>query len=162
MNVGIRETGAIQLAGLTRKVRTADGENLRAIPAFWDEITKEKAFDKLFADYQENGILNGAMVGACLDHHQDEFTYMIALEPSPSSDLSGMETRTIPEQTWAVFPGHGPMPETIQNTWKQIYTDWLPASAFKHSGGPELEIYPSPVDEHGNMQFEVWIPVVRR
>jgi AraC family transcriptional regulator len=82
-------------------------------------------------------------------------------KPSGTSDLEGMTVKTIPAQTWAVFRDKGPMPASIQETWKRIYGEWFPASQYEHSGGPELEVYPEE-DQPGEMPYEIWIPVKRK
>jgi AraC family transcriptional regulator len=164
MNYEIRTLGEITLAGISRKMRTVDGENLREIPKMWEKVNAEKTLAALAKDYARDGILNGAWVGACTDFVEDqqEFVYMIGLEPSAGSDLSGMETRTIPPATWAVFPGKGPMPSSIQETWKRIFGEWFPATDYEHAGGTELEIYPDEADENGDVPYEVWIPVRKK
>jgi len=35
----------------------------------------------------------------------------------------------VPESTWAVFEAAGPFPETLQDVWERIYSEWFPSSA---------------------------------
>jgi AraC family transcriptional regulator len=159
----IRNEKEIVLAGVSRMISTVDGQNYREIPKFWDEVNEQRPLGKLFADYGKSGLLQGAMVGAILEYDQanERLLYLIGLEPSGTSDLEGMTVKTIPAQTWAVFRDKGPMPASIQETWKRIYGEWFPASQYEHSGGPELEVYPEE-DQPGEMPYEIWIPVKRK
>lgn len=69
------------------------------------------------------------MYGICLDHEAPEgsFKYMIADDYVPSKEMPDkFETVVIPENTWAVFPCKGPMPEALQKVNTQIFSEWLP------------------------------------
>ena len=162
MDYEIRSLGEFTLEGVARKFSTMDGENLRAIPRFWQEANNDPRFARLFASSDAHGICRGAVVGACLDAvpEKEEFVYLIGVEPG--GDGAGFERRLIPAQTWAVFRGRGTMPDSIQETWKRIFGEWFPATDYEHAGGPELEISPAEGDSDGNMPYEVWIPVKKK
>lgn len=57
------------------------------------------------------------------------------------------------------FESTGPMPQAIQQVWKRIYAEWLPASGYEHTGMPELEVYPEGNNTAEDYRCEVWIPV---
>lgn len=40
--------------------------------------------------------------------------------------------------TWAVFEVVGPFPETLQNVWGRIYSEWFPSSNYEQIEGPEI------------------------
>ena len=111
--------------------------------------------------------LNNALkyVEACMDFSKEmkeEFNYMIGLEPSENADLKGLERRVVPKLTWAVFPGTGKMPDSIQLVWKRIYSEWFPATEYIHAEGPELEIYLPMEKNTEECPFEIWIPIEKK
>ncbi len=90
----------------------------------------------------------------------EEMTCAIAIEPADAGagspgDASGLEYRSfeIPASRWAKFESVGALPDAIQDVWKRFFTEWFPATDYKHSGGPELEVY------FADHRCEVWIPL---
>ncbi|RXZ00679.1 GyrI-like domain-containing protein [Fictibacillus sp. S7] len=45
----------------------------------------------------------------------------------------GLEILSIPATKWGVFEVHGAMPDSMQNAWKQISSEWFPSSHQKAS-----------------------------
>jgi AraC family transcriptional regulator len=59
------------------------------------------------------------------------------------------------------------MPGAIQAVWKQIYSEWFPASEYEHAGTPDFELYPeqedpSIDDTSEKYRCEVWIPIKKK
>ncbi|MCX7708843.1 MAG: GyrI-like domain-containing protein, partial [Clostridia bacterium] len=55
-----------------------------------------------------------------------------------------------------------PFPETLQNVWGRIYSEWFPASGYEQAEGPEILR-----NEHKDVtspcfKSEIWIPVKKR
>ena len=130
------------------------------IPLFWQE--------------HHSGPLAGKVCGVFGINVDEEmggnrFEYMIA-DPYNSADPvpEGLEVRTIPAFTWAVFPVRGPMPIALQDVNTKIYTEWLPAlREYEFAAGYCVEYYDSPMnypkgtlDE--NYYCEIWIPIRRK
>ncbi|KGM45005.1 hypothetical protein NP83_08585 [Neobacillus niacini] len=44
----------------------------------------------------------------------------------------------VPALTWAVFEAVGPFPNTLQNVWGRIYSEWYPSSNYQLAVGPEM------------------------
>lgn len=61
--------------------------------------------------------------------------------------------------TWAVFESVGPFPETLQNIWGRIYSEWLPSSGYEVVEGPEILWNESPDTSNPDYRSEIWIPV---
>ena len=53
---------------------------------------------------------------------------------------SGFVRTTVPGATWAVFEHRGPVGE-IDQTVNYIYGTWLASTPWRHTFGPDLEIY---------------------
>ena len=164
MDYEIREIKEFEIAGDIQEVSTVNGQNYVDIPKFWKEINQKEDFNSLEKNIDANGLLKGSYVGACMDFNEKEekFNYMIGLQPQEGTDLKSMENRTIPALTWAVFPGCGKMPESIQTVWKRIFSEWFPATDYVHANGPELEIYLPMKEDSEEMPFEIWIPIEKK
>ena len=44
----------------------------------------------------------------------------------------------VPASSLAVFKSIGPFPETLQDIWSRIYSEWLPSSNYEQIEGPEI------------------------
>ncbi|MEE4564121.1 AraC family transcriptional regulator [Paenibacillus polymyxa] len=160
MDYKIVEKAAFTVIGKSIQVTTKNGENLREIPKFWDRLNADGTSDRIHALGTGDDIL-----GICLDmkHGEETFSYLIAAEGNEDVAASnGLEARTIPAATWAVFTSTGPMPHSIQKVWQRIYQEWFPASNYEHSGGPELEVYTMGDAHAEDYRSEVWIPITKK
>ncbi|WP_026894233.1 AraC family transcriptional regulator [Clostridiisalibacter paucivorans] len=75
------------------------------------------------------------------------------------SDL--VELRVEPS-TWAVFEVVGPFPETLQNIWGRIYSEWFPSSNYEIVEGPEILWNENKDVTSPKFKSEIWIPVIKR
>lgn len=73
----------------------------------------------------------------------------------------GYEVLTVEESDWAVFTVIGVFPNSVQDTWARIYSEWLPSSEYQLTGGPELLWHESPDLTKPDCKSEIWIPVSR-
>lgn len=130
------------------------------VPSFWN-------------DHISQGKLNDVcgMYGINIDEEMggNEFEYLIAEDYSKEKDgMEGYIVKTIPKFTWAVFPCYGPGPESIQETNKKIFSEWLPnCRDYEIAAGYNIEMYNDPSKyENGvldkNYYSEVWIPVKKK
>ncbi|MBN1798308.1 MAG: AraC family transcriptional regulator [Spirochaetales bacterium] len=161
MDYEIKNLGEITVAGEMRHFTSKDGQNFKEIPQFWQELEAGGEIDTIMSHSDPNGILRGSCLGICMDfsEQQEEFNYMIGMEPKKGADVKPLKTRIIKPHTWAVFRGSGPMPDAIQKVWKQIFSEWFPATDYTHAGDEEIEVYPPAEDCVDNIPFEIWIPV---
>lgn len=136
--------------------------NIQDVPKFWQDKHSDGTISELVPKIKDMGLIGvGYNYNADkkeFDWFYDDFTYMIAVQ---GDQLSGKITDKfkIPESTWAIFPGKGQMPESIQLLWKRIYQEWFPATNYEPAPGPTLELYLSETDENNEVKYEIWIPV---
>ncbi|MEO0606222.1 MAG: AraC family transcriptional regulator [Myxococcota bacterium] len=111
----------------------SDKNNVAAkIPALWDAFTER--MDELEGDRDVYFGLITCETGS------DALQYLAC------GDLVGrvpdaMVVDAVPAGTWAVFEHRGP-PEGLDNTVNFVYSTWLPNNrSWRHSYGPDLEIY---------------------
>ncbi|WP_226669558.1 AraC family transcriptional regulator [Metabacillus litoralis] len=135
------------------------GENNKEIPLFWNTINRSGLTKTLATHADEMGLM-----GICLNHNleQEEMTYFIGVEKISEKVIQECEERTIPASTWAVFEVVGPMPHSIQNVWKRIFSEWFPSTGYEHGNGPEIEVYPDGDAFAEDYRSEVWVPIMKK
>jgi AraC family transcriptional regulator len=160
MDYKIIEKPAFTVFGKGIRVTTKDGENFKIVPKFWAESDAEGLTEKLCARAP------GAdeCFGICMDmdHEKEEFTYMIAVRKPDGIDTRPFEEKVIPLSTWAVFEAVGPLPESVQKVWQDVYSEWFPSTGYEHTGGPELEVYPSAFMTDPQHCCQIWVPIVKK
>jgi AraC family transcriptional regulator len=91
------------------------------------------------------------------------FDFYIAVESTASTGMSvpgqTLEKHGVPAAQWAIFRNRGHMPDALIEAEMWAFTQWLPASGFRHAAAPELEVYP-PDDAVGGVLVEFWLPIV--
>ncbi|MFI1149243.1 GyrI-like domain-containing protein [Streptomyces sp. NPDC020817] len=86
--------------------------------------------------------------GTELDYYQAVVT---------SAAPEGTTSLAVPPGTWAVFTTTGPMPQAVQELWRDVFTEWFPSNAYRSRSGPEiLRVRPSDETE---VEAELWLPV---
>lgn len=159
MKYKILEKESFQIVGVKRKYNCHNGENTKEIPVFWDEVNSDGTDDVLFQ--LNNGTIEGVL-GVCVadESYQENglIDYWIAADHvgEVPENLQSME---IPASKWVVFEVHGPMPNAMQDTWKQIYSEWFPSNPYEPAGTPELEVYSSGNASSPDYYSEIWIPI---
>lgn len=79
-----------------------------------------------------------------------------------SNEPTEFDELNVESGTWAVFESVGPFPETLQNIWGRIYSEWLPSSGYEVVEGPEMLWNESPDISNPAYRSEIWIPVKRK
>ncbi|OAS82534.1 MULTISPECIES: GyrI-like domain-containing protein [Metabacillus] len=159
MNYKIIQEEAFVIIGKGFRVSMENGENNKKIPLLWKESNQNGFSEALAKQAGDLGLL-----GVCLDfnHQENEFTYFIGAEKTTEHFLPDWELRKIPAATWAVFESIGPMPDTIQQVWKNIYSEWFPSTGYEHANGPEFESYSEGDPNSEDYRAEVWIPIIKK
>lgn len=159
MQYKIEEKSKFTVLGVSRNVNMENAGT--EIPKFWTE------------HYQKgDGKYVCGMYGICYDginKGDKNFEYLIADNYNPQEEIpEGFVTKTIPAQTWAVFPCKGPMPAAIQQVNQKIYGEWLPnCKDYELAGEYNIEMYTDISKYDGGNQApeyytEIWIPVKKR
>lgn len=158
MNYRIEELGGFKIVGVKERVRTEEAANTDVIADIWKKLGQEGFFGKLWdirdAECKVNGILGVCANGAW--GHNEFFDYYFAIA-SDQAAPEGMVELDFPSAIWAVFDAEGPA-DQIGETWKRLYTEWVPVSAYDLAYLPAIENY-LPPEANKN---ELWIPVVKK
>lgn len=133
MDVKLIEKPAFQIVGVSQKVPLQyQGEN-QAIMELAQRITpQQRAEMHTFDDVYPHQVVN-----ASFDFQEGrtteggEMTHMIGFATSQENTYENLEQLSVPAHTWAVFPNEGPFPQTLQETWARIFSEWLPSSGYQ-------------------------------
>jgi AraC family transcriptional regulator len=159
MNYRIETKEAFRAIGYKIRVSTDNDVNFVKIPEFWAECDASGKCGALCA-YNDNPVPQGLM-GICANEEGSTFDYFIATASTkPLGD--GMSELFVPSTNYVVFEAVGPMPESIQNTWKRAFTEWFPTSGYDIAPGAQVEWY---IDEDGSSadcRSEIWIPIRKK
>ena len=126
------------------------GDNsLSEIPSYWDEYFAEELEKKISPDL---GVCGPVVDGS------DDFWYGIGCFERDATEIpDGFVKWDISDNTWAIFKCEGEFPESIGETWKQIYSEWLPQAKYEFVPSYDIEYYTC--DENDNIGCEIWVPV---
>jgi len=138
-------------AGIRRKHTFASmGKD---IPRQWDEFMK---LGELPGQVGKTGY--GAICGG--DPKTQTMEYMCAVEVASFDALpKDIGRMRVPAVRYAVFLHEGNV-ATIQDTWKQILSVWLPSSGLQSAETPDFELYDERFDGvTGEGGVEIWLGV---
>lgn len=156
MNYRIVEKDAFRIIGIKRTYNYKNGDNVRGIPHFWNDVHGDGTNDRLIE--LNNGEVHG-ILGVCCDEKQNGLMDYWIASASISDVPDGMDSYEIPASKWVIFEVNGPMPHAMQDTWKKIYSEWFPSNPYKPAGTAELEVYTNENPSNPNYYSEIWIPI---
>lgn len=147
---------AFPVIGIELKTTTREGKNFIEIPQFWQQVIQNEQIKNIPNKKKPDTVL-----GICMDFSADgSFSYVIGSEVTDTDHVpDDMVCKKIPEAEYAVFTTRGKMPDSIQNTTRYIYKEWLPNSKYQHAHSPEFELYDERSDNSENAEVDVYIPV---
>lgn len=138
---------------------TANEENKKSIPAFWERAYRDGTMETLLNITNDKNRIFGICYG---DASRDAktFEYSIAVPCNENTEApEGFRKTTINAQTFAVFPCTGAMPEAIQNTWQRIVSEFFPTSVYQPTYEFDIEVYGEGDMDSDDYESEIWIPV---
>lgn len=162
MNYRMVEKEEFAIVGLMRRVPLIyEGVNPH-IAAMWGQLNEELiATLKALSNVEPLGLISastnfseGRLDGGELDHYIGVAT--------TQDEPAGLARLDVLASTWAVFESAGPFPQTLQNIWGRIYSEWFPSSGYESVAGPEILWNESKDVESPTFRSEIWIPVSKR
>ncbi|MBP3963437.1 AraC family transcriptional regulator [Paenibacillus lignilyticus] len=163
MNFRIEEKEAFRIVGLMKRVPIIFHGVNPEIAAMAGSLTEEKIQKlKSLSNISPRGMLSASTnfseermeEKGELDHYLGVATTLECPED--------MEKLEVAPSTWAVFEAVGPFPDTLQNVWGRIYSEWFPSSSYEQTQGPELLWNESKDMTSPTYRSEIWIPVRKR
>lgn len=162
MNYRIEEKAGFSIVGIVKRVSLIyEGVNPE-IAAMWQSLDEDTIVTlKALSNVQPGGLISastnfseGRLDGGELDHYIG-----VATTSEHPKNLTRLEVLA---STWAVFESVGPFPETLQNIWGRIYSEWFPSSGYEQATGPEI-LWNQNKDVTSPMfRSEIWVPVSKR
>lgn len=162
MNYRIEEKDEFRIVGLMKRVPLIyEGVNPE-IASMWASLDEDTINAlKALSNVEPVGLLSastnfseGRLEGGELDHYIG-----VATSKEHPKNMSRLE---VPASTWAVFESVGPFPETLQNIWGRIYSEWFPSSNYEQAMGPEILWNENKDVDSPTFRSEIWIPVKKR
>ncbi|MFF7178955.1 GyrI-like domain-containing protein [Streptomyces sp. NPDC008121] len=98
--------------------------------------------------------------GTELDYLHAVITSATASDGPPEGAPEGVAVLPVPAGTWAVFTASGPVPQAIQELWRDVFTEWFPSNPYRSRPGPEI-LRTRMSAEMTEADAELWLPVER-
>ncbi|EJL46117.1 AraC family transcriptional regulator [Brevibacillus agri] len=162
MNYRMEEKEAFRIVGLKKRVPLIYNGVNPEIAAMWASLDAEKIrLLKSLSNVEPLGMLSastnfsdGRLDNGELDHYIGVATTLDCPE-----SLAKLE---VPASTWAVFEAVGPFPDTLQDVWGRIYSEWFLSSGYELAEGPEMLWNADKDTTSPTFRSEIWIPVVKK
>ena len=132
---GVTKKNAFVVAGISARIGK---DNMLEIPALWPRLMRHVPLP---------GQLGKVGYGLCYGSNMEQgsFNYMAAVEVEADSEPpAGLVLMQVPAQTYLVFRitlGTGEIHPQMQAAMKYIFSEGLPKSGRKPTGGIDLEVY---------------------
>ncbi|KAA9005888.1 AraC family transcriptional regulator [Paenibacillus spiritus] len=163
MNYRIVEKEPFRIVGTMKRVPIQFNGVNPEISAMWNHLTKDDIDQiKKLSNIEPFGIIQASTnfseermeENGELDHYIGVATTLEGPE-----QLAKLE---VPSRTWAVFEATGPFPDTLQNVWGRIYSEWFPSANYELAAGPEMLWNESKDFSSTTFKSEIWIPVAKK
>ncbi|GIP19985.1 AraC family transcriptional regulator [Paenibacillus sp. J22TS3] len=163
MNYRIVEKEAFRIVGLSKRVPIVFQGVNPEISAMAESLKEEDIQElKALSNVEPYGLISASTnfsegrmdEKGELDHYIGAATKELCPDKWSCLEVSA--------STWAVFESVGPFPDTLQNIWGRIYSEWFPSSSYELAKGPELLWNESRDVSASNFRSEIWIPVLKK
>lgn len=163
MNYRIVEKEAFRIVGIMKRVPIQFHGVNEEISSMWKSLTRDDIDHlKSLSNVEPSGLIQASTnFSEGRMEEQGELEHYIGVattKPCPEN-LVKLE---VPATLWAVFEAVGPFPETLQNVWGRIYSEWFPSVNYELTVGPEI-LWNEGIDITSHAyRSEIWIPVIQK
>lgn len=163
MNYRIEEKEAFRIIGIKKRVQIVFNGVNPEIAAMWKSLNQE-IISKLkeLSNVKPLGIISASInfsEGRMEEKGELDHYIGAATTRECPDNLTQLE---VPASTWAVFEAVGPFPDTLQNVWGRIYSEWFPSSNYEQAEGPEILWNEHKDVTSPNFISEIWIPIIKK
>lgn len=163
MNYRIEEKEAFSIAGIKKRVPIIFNGVNPEISEMWKSLNSEKISKlKELSNVEPIGLISASTnfsEGRMEEKGELDHYIGVATNKECPSDLSELR---VAASMWAVFEAVGPFPDTLQDVWGRIYSEWFPSSNYEISEGPEILWNENKDTASPNFRSEIWIPVIKK
>lgn len=163
MNYRIEEKEEFCIIGIKKRVPIIFNGVNPEIAKMWQSLTAED-INKLkeLSNIEPKGLISASLnfsEGRMEEKGELDHYIGVATTRECPKNLSKLE---VAASTWAVFEAIGPFPDTLQNVWGRIYSEWFPASNYEQKQGPEMLWNENKDVTSPTFKSEIWIPVIKK
>jgi AraC family transcriptional regulator len=163
MNYRIEEKEAFHIIGIKKRVPIIFNGVNPEIASMWKSLD-EKTINELknLSNVEPLGLLSASanFSEGRLEEKGELDHYIGAATTRECPD--NLTMLNVDASTWAVFEAVGPFPETLQNVWGRIYSEWFPSSNYEQREGPEILWNENKDLTSPTFRSEIWIPVMKK
>ncbi|CAN7433240.1 AraC family transcriptional regulator [Peribacillus frigoritolerans] len=163
MNYRIEEKEAFHIIGIKKRVPIIFNGVNPEIASMWKSLD-EKTINELknLSNVEPLGLLSASanFSEGRLEEKGELDHYIGAATTRECPD--NLTQLKVDASTWAVFESVGPFPETLQNVWGRIYSEWFPSSNYEQREGPEILWNENKDITSPTFRSEIWIPVMKK
>ncbi|KPU57807.1 MULTISPECIES: AraC family transcriptional regulator [Bacillus] len=163
MNYRIKEKEPFRIIGITKRVPIVFNGVNEEIASMWKSLNPESIQTlKSLSNMEPNGIISASTnfsEGRMEEKGELDHYIGVASTKDCPEQFAQLE---VTASTWAVFEAVGPFPETLQNVWGRIYSEWFPSSNYELAEGPEILWNEQKDTSSPNFKSEIWIPVLKK
>ena len=163
MNYRIVEKEAFNLVGIKKRVPIIFNGVNPEIAAMWQSLDMEKINKlKQLSNVEPVGLLSASTnFSEGRMEEKGELDHYIGVATNKECP-KGLTKLEVPALTWAVFEAVGPFPDTLQNVWGRIYSEWFPSSNYELAQGPEMLWNEHKDVSSPTFKSEIWVPVSQK
>jgi AraC family transcriptional regulator len=162
MDYRIIEKGPFYIVGLGKRVSLQYNGVNPEIAAMWASLTEDDVTElKQLCDEEPAGFISATLNFTEGREEGTEIEHYIGVASSEPG-IGKWQTLPVPAASWAVFTSVGKFPETLQNIWARIYSEWFVMSDYELSEGPEILWNASKDTGSPDFHSEIWIPVRKK
>jgi AraC family transcriptional regulator len=163
MNYRIEEKEAFRIVGIKKRVPIIFKGINPEIASMWESLD-EKAINKLkeLSNVAPSGLISASTnFSEGRTEEKGELDHYIGAATTKQcpDNFSRLE---VPASTWAVFESIGPFPDTLQEVWGRIYSEWFPSSNYEQIEGPEILWNEHKDVTSPSFKSEIWIPITKK
>ena len=163
MNYRIKEKEPFRIIGIQKRVPIVFNGVNEEIASMWKSLNPESIqMLKSLSNMEPNGIISASTnfsEGRMEEKGELDHYIGVARAEDCPEQFAQLE---VTASTWAVFEAVGPFPETLQNVWGRIYSEWFPSSNYELAEGPEILWNDQKDTSSPNFKSEIWIPVLKK
>ncbi len=163
MNYRIVEKEAFKIVGFGKRVKIVFNGVNPEIAEMYKLLTPEIIMKlKSISNIEPKGMISASTnFSEGRMEEKGELDHYIGVATS-DLNIEGFDVLDVENNTWAVFESVGKFPETLQNIWGRIYSEWFPSSGYEAVNAPEIVWHESPDTTNPNYRSEIWIPVRKK
>lgn len=163
MNYRIEEKAAFRIVGIYKRVPILFKGINPEIAAMWKSLDENTIYElKKLSNTEPMGLLSASTnfsEGRMEEKGELDHYIGVATTKECPNHLTSLE---VAASTWAVFEVVGPFPDTLQNVWGRIYSEWFPSSNYEQTKGPEILWNENKDTTSPTFKSKIWIPVLKK